>query len=503
LIHVLLYEVVGEEAPPDLSGRILAAASARGRWLYLRRAAALVAVLAAGAAVAVLWQASGYPRPRAAGDYSLINGAELTRGALLEAGTGKARVELGGYCSVSLAPRSRLAIEGTPRDEQVRLAGGQITCEVDRGRGQFQVVTDVGRVSVTGTRFFVQLDEGGEQMETKRMFVKVLVGAVMLTTAYAAETLQAGEERLVTEQKEGRIVGTVLARNKSGTHIRVRIEKVLAGNKKLQGKTVPFHTGLSRNAQGRAVPDAARLKAFGTLRKGDRVEIQYSLAQGFAVGSLNVMAGAAEGVIDAGKPTYKPREGDAWREHGRIVGPLRDAPDAEIDILKGDDEVASVRIRSGATVYESGMLAPGVYTLRVSANGYKTLEVEGLEVRARHDLFLAIEFSKPAGKGVIDAGKPTYKPREGDAWRERGRIAGPLRNAPDAEIDILKGDDEIQSIRIRKGATGYESDMLVPGVYTLRVSAEGYDTLEVEGLEVKARHDLFLVIEFSEPRGTD
>jgi ferric-dicitrate binding protein FerR (iron transport regulator) len=37
---------------------------------------------------------------------------------------------------------------------------------------------------------------------------------------------------------------------------------------------------------------------------------------------------------------------------------------------------------------------------------------------------------KPAALGKIEAGKPTYEPRSGEHWRERGRIVGHLRNAP-------------------------------------------------------------------------
>ena len=79
-----------------------------------------------------------------------------------------------------------------------------------------------------------------------------------------------------------------------------------------------------------------------------------------------------------------------------------------------------------------------------------------------------------------------------------GRIAGRFRNAPLCEMDALDSSgDIVKSTRVRYGAAAYELGMLKPGVYTLRVSAKGYQTLELKGLQVKARHDLLVNLEFS------
>jgi hypothetical protein len=104
-----------------------------------------------------------------------------------------------------------------------------------------------------------------------------------------------------------------------------------------------------------------------------------------------------------------------------------------------------------------------------------------------------------AGGGKIEAGKPVYRPKDAPAWKEQGRIVGPVRNAPAFTVKALndKG-DVVKTVNGAKGAKGYELDWLAPGVYTLEVSADGYATLTLRGLEVKAGNDLSVVLEFAQ-----
>ena len=53
----------------------------------------------------------------------------------------------------------------------------------------------------------------------------------------------------------------------------------------------------------------------------------------------------------------------------------------------------------------------------------------------------------------------------------------------------------VKSAELVKGAKSYELGMLKPGAYSLRFTAAGYPTLTVK-VEVKARHDLHVNIEF-------
>jgi hypothetical protein len=50
--------------------------------------------------------------------------------------------------------------------------------------------------------------------------------------------------------------------------------------------------------------------------------------------------------------------------------------------------------KDGTRAYEVGWLEPGVYALRVAAEGYSPLQLEKLEVRANQDLRLNLEFTK-------------------------------------------------------------------------------------------------------------
>ncbi len=218
----------------------------------------------------------------------------------------------------------------------------------------------------------------------------------------------------------------------------------------------------------------------------------------------------AAGKIEAGRPTYRHKPHEAWRDKGRVVGHLRNAPVCEIDALDSSGRVVkSVRVPSGATVYELEWLRPGVYTIRVSAKGYQPLIRKGVEVKARHDLFMDLAFStagQPPGShhpaiAKIKVTKPTYRPKDHEAWRTRGRIVGRLRNSPVCEIDVLNSSGKIvKSTRVHAGAGAYELEWLAPGAYTLRISVKGCRPLALQGLQVKARHDLFVDLEFI-PKG--
>jgi len=102
----------------------------------------------------------------------------------------------------------------------------------------------------------------------------------------------------------------------------------------------------------------------------------------------------AAGVIEAGRPTYRPKNHEAWAAKGRIVGFARDAPAFTAKALDGKGRVvASFTAKEGAKAYELEWLSPGTYALRVSAEGYETLTVEGLQVKAKNDLFVSLEFT--------------------------------------------------------------------------------------------------------------
>ncbi len=103
-----------------------------------------------------------------------------------------------------------------------------------------------------------------------------------------------------------------------------------------------------------------------------------------------------------------------------------------------------------------------------------------------------------AAKKIV-AGKAAYLPKGGnEAWKEKGRVVGLVRQCPGCKIEALdaEGKDVVKSCSVDAKARGYELQWLAPGTYQLRVSADGYETLIVPDLVVKADNDLGLNIEF-------
>ena len=106
-------------------------------------------------------------------------------------------------------------------------------------------------------------------------------------------------------------------------------------------------------------------------------------------------------------------------------------------------------------------------------------------------------FAAEAAEGRIVAGKPAYKAKSHEAWAEKGRMVGLLRQCPGCEIGVLNAEGKtVTSVSPKAGAKVYELQWLAPGTYTLRVAAAGYQTLTVGSLVVKAKNDLVMNIEF-------
>lgn len=110
-----------------------------------------------------------------------------------------------------------------------------------------------------------------------------------------------------------------------------------------------------------------------------------------------VAAAAEEGTIEAGRSTYRARPEKYWKGRGRLVGIAKKAPVFEVTVLREGKEIASQKAeegKDGTRAYEI-WLEPGTYDLRVEAQGYRTLELKGLVVKANHDLRTDLEFTPP------------------------------------------------------------------------------------------------------------
>ncbi len=178
--------------------------------------------LAAGALLTLcLWlfwsrekgaEVARYPAPKVTGPYQLLAKPELGRGAELQTSDRPAELELGGYCTVEIQPRSQVRIDGSDFAESVFLEKGEVSCAVKRQHGTFTVQSPVGTVTVTGTRFSVRLveEKGEAEMLQQSLFVCVLVGAVVVTGAWGSVSLAEGQERKFPAAAEGEKAGTVV-----------------------------------------------------------------------------------------------------------------------------------------------------------------------------------------------------------------------------------------------------------------------------------------------------
>jgi len=243
LLDVLLEEELGGVPPPDLTKQILAGAGRRQRVVRLSAAGLALAATVAVAATFWLLAAPRYPAPAVTGNYQLLSGQGVGRGATLRTTEGPATVRMGGYCQVDVAPQSTVRLEGSARSEAVYLERGQITCEVERSRGTFVVRTAVGNVEVTGTQFEAQVleDAAFAGPPATRLRVRVTEGDVVVRGLWGEYALGSGQEKIVPEPTSaattqgeaetmpdglrgfrGWLTGTVLAADESGCTFRVR-----------------------------------------------------------------------------------------------------------------------------------------------------------------------------------------------------------------------------------------------------------------------------------------
>jgi len=97
-------------------------------------------------------------------------------------------------------------------------------------------------------------------------------------------------------------------------------------------------------------------------------------------------------------PIYKERAGDAWKDHGRLVGRLFHPPEKfQLLIWKFKDPVSMEPYRveefSGAiSVYETKWLPDGTYRAVIKAEGFHDYEFKEFVIKKGHDCIMDIKF---------------------------------------------------------------------------------------------------------------
>ncbi|MEM7394462.1 MAG: FecR domain-containing protein [Verrucomicrobiota bacterium] len=183
--------------PASKPSPILVLGPTTKRWLLAAAASLIMAV-----GIGRWFLPPSYEAPRITGTFTILGGDTIERGATLVTKAQSARVELGGYCDVSLKPNTRVSLAGKEKAERVILEEGTVSCEVDRGVGTFEVETDLGVVSVVGTVFDVDVKREpiGDDLVLKRMAVRVSSGTVRVTAGGRDELLVAGAQESFGEK---------------------------------------------------------------------------------------------------------------------------------------------------------------------------------------------------------------------------------------------------------------------------------------------------------------
>jgi hypothetical protein len=118
---------------------------------------------------------------------------------------------------------------------------------------------------------------------------------------------------------------------------------------------------------------------------------------GFLCCVISANADNQKGTIKSGRPIYRVKEQDEWNKKGRILGITKKDIAFKItihDAAKKIVKAAEVEMhKKGKTAYEV-WLTPGTYTMKISAKGYKTLDLKNLLVKKGNDLRIDLEFIK-------------------------------------------------------------------------------------------------------------
>ncbi len=334
----------------------------RRRWVLGGLAAAAVLVVAV---IGALTRGTAYPPPQAEGHFRIVGQAArkaVRRGDRVMAEGGGARLRLGGYCDLRLAPGTEVQVQGEAKRETVELASGEITAAVTPERGQFSVRTPLGALDVVGTQFTVTVNpdepEQGEQAmsKLKRMAVvtvMVVSGAVSFQMGERAGVLRAGMGEAFAGEEGGETGGPAALRGFRG----ILIGRVLAKSQRTLAITVKevkrqwkqSRAERPEAAVGRAVIVHVRkptrllerhLDTLRGLRSGDWVEVEVFEEDGaLEVVELlrKIRAPEREREREKERPRHREEEGEEGQERREGEGDQDEEAEALQRWLAGDE----------------------------------------------------------------------------------------------------------------------------------------------------------------------
>ncbi len=173
-----------------------------------RRGLVAAAALLVAALTGISWFlfVSSYPDPVISGPVQIGNSNRLDRGSELKTIDQPAVLNLGGYCTIDIAPQTTIILQGEPSRESVFVEQGKITCDVVPRSGTFDVHTMLGVVRVKGTRFSVEVRSG--ETEMSKMEVSVQRGSVAVTSNQQKYVLAQGDVLVLPEPDDAPVIHT-------------------------------------------------------------------------------------------------------------------------------------------------------------------------------------------------------------------------------------------------------------------------------------------------------
>jgi len=247
LVGMMLEEKAGGDIPPDLRDRIMHQLRRRSRKLIILK------IIAATAAIALLILFV-YQKPekqiqikppvmtekyRVVGEYKLIEKQIVTgdRSALLFMGHDE-------YIKVMIGPHSKVQVE----DGRILLRRGFVDCEIEKNCGGFEVDTDVGVAEVLGTRFIVHVLDKENRMFGKRMMVKVLTGAVMVSAMIGDMSSSACAGEVVVVNNQG-LVAAAKTDEKAQTPAEIELKAISSLKKTFEAKATSIREEILQDTE--------------------------------------------------------------------------------------------------------------------------------------------------------------------------------------------------------------------------------------------------------------
>ncbi len=365
----------------------------------------------------------------------LVDGQEVSRipeGAALEvAGNGPATIRLADGSRAELSPASRAVLCGGVGElrQVVKLDRGKGDFNVEKGAKKFRVDTPVGKVTVLGTEFSVELrpavSKGEGKMKGKMalaLVVAVAAGSVRVDFDGKEHVLSVGQQRVFGREREGdgkkesglpesvrgfsgRVRGAVVTKGKKHTFtFKVgRVLKTWKGSKAkkpaaLVGLTIKIGPRWQKNKRGKWRPVEIQVLFIRKLKAGSELTLEVRNVERDEFAILE---------LDRDQRTWALKKGGE-REGEKREGERREGEKKEGERREGERREGD---RPRRYVLSDGKAEARFLGLVLGREGAK-LKIKILKVGKAHKKL-------PVGKTVIFAAQ--WEKKEGGGWRPSRR----------------------------------------------------------------------------------